>query len=112
MKIINVPRQSGKSKWLLKHAYENNYAIIVSTLAKKNKLKEEALYNKFYGVKIFTTREFLHGVNGAKFGRDDKVCIDDMEEVLADLIGFEIDTVTCTIPFSEEFLNEKGQKSE
>lgn len=107
MKIINVPKGSGKSNYLLKYAYDNGYAIIVSSLAKKNKLKEEALDNKFYGAKIFTTREFLHGVNGAKFSRDDKICIDDLEEVLQDLVGFEIDTATCSIEFKEEIDEEK-----
>ena len=100
MRIINVPKSSGKSSNLLKYANDNGYAIIVSSVAKKNKMKEEILHNRYYNVCVYTVREFLHGLNGAKFSKDDKLCIDDVEDVLQELIGFEIDTATCSIPYT------------
>jgi hypothetical protein len=101
MQIINVPRGYGKTNKLLKLAEENGYTIIVATLAKKNKLKEEILYNKYHRVSVYTAEEFIHGLNGARFSKNDKICIDDMDEVLQAIIGFDIVYATCSIPYDE-----------
>jgi len=97
MKILNYPRCTGKTTELIKLAGESNLPIIVSTVQKKNKLKEQILVSP-YLVEVFTAQEFIHGLNGAKFAPDAKICIDDMDEVLQQIIGFEIEYATCTIP--------------
>lgn len=97
MKILNYPRCTGKTTELIKLAGESNLPIIVSTVQKKNKLKEQILVSP-YSVEVFTAQEFIHGLNGAKFAPDAKICIDDMDEVLQQIIGFEIEYATCTIP--------------
>ena len=97
MKILNYPRCTGKTTELIKLAGEGGYPIIVSTIQKKNKLKEQILVSP-YSVEVFTAQEFIHGLNGAKFAPDPKICIDDMDEVLQQIIGFEIEYATCTIP--------------
>ncbi len=97
MKILNYPRGSGKTQELIKLAAESNSPIIVSTIQKKNKLKEQILVSP-YSVEVFTAQEFIHGLNGAKFAPDAKICIDDMDEVLQQIVGFEIEYATCTIP--------------
>lgn len=103
MKILNYPRCTGKTTELVKLAGEGEYPIIVSTEQKKKKLKEYILTSP-YSIEVFTVQEFLHGLNGAKFSMDNKICIDDMEEVLQAIVGFEIAYATCTIPESK---NEK-----
>lgn len=100
MKIINVPRGSGKSEELIRLAAENNCSIVVSSAAKKDKILEKILYNKSR-VPVYTVAEFLHGVNGAVFTKEDKICIDDMDEVLQEIIGFNIAYATCSIPYEE-----------
>ena len=97
MKILNYPRCTGKTTELIKLAGESNLPIIVSTIQKKNKLKEQILVSP-YSVEVFTAQEFIHGLNGAKFAPDAKICIDDMDEVLQQIICFEIEYATCTIP--------------
>ena len=97
MKILNYPRCTGKTTELVKLAAESNSPIIVSTIQKKNKLKEQILVSP-YSVEVFTAQEFIHGLNGAKFAPDAKICIDDMDEVLQEIVGFEIEYATCSIP--------------
>ena len=97
MKILNYPRGSGKTQALVKLAGESNLPIIVSTPQKKAKLKEQILVSPF-SVEVFTAQEFIHGLNGAKFAPDAKICIDDMDEVLQEIVGFEIEYATCSIP--------------
>lgn len=97
MKILNYPRCTGKTTELIKLAGEGGYPIIVSTIQKKNKLKEQILVSP-YSVKVFTAQEFIHGLNGAKFAPNVKICIDDMDEVLQAIVGFEIEYATCSIP--------------
>lgn len=110
MRVINIPKGSGKSSGLLKYANENGYAVIVSSVSKKNKLKDIALYEGYHNTSIYTVHEFLHGLHGARFSKDDKLCIDDMDEVLQEIVGFEIDTATCSIPFeTRDFI--EGEKA-
>lgn len=97
MKILNYPRCTGKTTELIKLAGESNLPIIVSTIQKKNKLKEQILVSP-YSIEVFTAQEFIHGLNGAKFAPDAKICIDDIDEVLQQIVGFEIEYATCTIP--------------
>ena len=97
MKILNYPRCTGKTTELVKLAGEAGYPIIVSTEQKKKKLKEQILVSP-YSIEVFTAAEFLHGLNGAKFDPNSKICIDDMDEVLQYIVGFEIAYATCTIP--------------
>lgn len=100
MKILNYPRCTGKTTELIKLADENGCPIIVATVQKKKKIKEQTLTTP-YTVEVYTVDEFLHGLNGARFTPDTKVCIDDMDEVLQAIIGFEIKYATCTIPESK-----------
>ncbi len=101
MEILNLPKGSGKTSKLVELASENNCAIIVSSIQKKNKLKEYILYSP-YSVNVYTVQEFIHGINGAKFSKADKICIDDMDEVLQQFIGFDIAYATCSIPYTTE----------
>ena len=110
MRIINAGRQTGKSTYLLKYANEHGYTVLVSTISAKNKMKEEIILNKYHNVKVFTVHEFLHGLNGARFGINDKVCVDNLDAVLEEIIGFTIDTATCCIPFSNDLVTYDEEK--
>ena len=98
MNIINVPNGQGKTEYIIRKSANENLPIIVSNIHRKNGIKARALE---IGVRVdvYTVHEFMHA-HGI-FTRDTKILIDDLDLVLAEFVGFEVDTATCSIKYSD-----------
>ncbi len=103
MEIINIPKGTGKTDKLIEIAKEKGYPIIVASKGAEVNINNKAYlkYGHFNGVTVFTVHDFMYNTNGL-FTKDTKVLVDDIENVLQAFVGFEIDTATCSIPFSKE----------
>lgn len=99
MVVVNMPRGTGKTEYLIRQAKATGYPIIVATIGKKRNLLEKLKDSNIDDVRIFTANEYM---NMPYYKREprciktDHLLIDDLDMVLQNLFDADVKIATLT----------------
>lgn len=115
MKIINRPRQTGKTTMLIYTAHTTGLPIVTSSSQRASFIIDQARKLGVRGIKVFPFAEWKHLITGSAIGING-ILIDEAGDFIADALEeyFKSHIVACTVtfPMDEIPINEEAKDAD